>query len=363
MGKQQRLGRLICRWGLWGVLVLLCFPAGPPVTFVHSAEPPSGPGELAGVGQSGSESAGPPQDSSGDGSSAWLWQKSDGSVALLDGEAVVWRLNYEPPLDMPFFHPLTAGDGRVLTWNQPTDHTWHHGLWFSWKYINGVNYWEQNRETGRPDGRTRWSDVKVATRDDGSATITMSLSYQAADDDEAVLGERRHIRVSPPGDDDCYRVDWLSVFTALKDATLDRTPPQPQSSGGYAGLSVRFAENLENREARSLAGLVTFDGGNRYRGKSGAMDYSGVIEGVPVGLAFLDHPGNPRHPTPWYLIRSPQMSYINAALLNDAAYVLGKGQQLTLRYRLVVHPDRWDSERLGTAQEEFANSSLPSSED
>jgi len=22
------------------------------------------------------------------------------------------------------------------------DHVWHLGYWFSWKYINGVNYWK-----------------------------------------------------------------------------------------------------------------------------------------------------------------------------------------------------------------------------
>ena len=29
-----------------------------------------------------------------------------------------------------------------MTADRPPDHIWHHGLWFSWKFINKVNYWE-----------------------------------------------------------------------------------------------------------------------------------------------------------------------------------------------------------------------------
>jgi hypothetical protein len=51
------------------------------------------------------------------------------------------------------------------------------------------------------------------------------------------------------------------------------------------------------------------------------------------------------------------MSYINAAVLQDEPLVLQAGQQLTLRYRLVIHPDRWDARRLQAAYNEFADSS------
>ena len=54
------------------------------------------------------------------------------------------------------------------------------------------------------------------------------------------------VSVSPPAARGDYHVDWQSTFTALQPATLDRTPPQPQAPGGYAGLSVRFAENFDS---------------------------------------------------------------------------------------------------------------------
>ena len=290
----------------------------------------------------------------------WRWEQTTSHVALYQGQHVVWQYNYGPSLNVPYFHPVATPNGRVLTWNRPPDHAWHHGLWFSWKYINGVNYWEHGREPGKPDGRTEWSDVQVETRDDDSATISMSLVYHPASDPQPVLREQRRIEISAPDASGEYHMDWTSTFTAGdRDVILDRTPPKEQSWGGYAGLSVRFAKELTDRKVMSSQGPVEFGAGNRHRSSNVAMDYSGQIDGQAVGLAFLDHPRNPRHPTPWYAIRSPVMSYINAALLNDEPLKLAATERMTLRYRLVIHPERWDAANLRTAHTQFQQQESP----
>jgi hypothetical protein len=297
---------------------------------------------------------GEPAGSSAPGPTTWNWRRSESSTALLHGDRVLWRFNYGPELPKPYFHPIATLDGRVLTWDPPPDHVWHHGLWFSWKYINGVNYWEHNAETGRPDGRTLWSEVQAETRDDNSAVISMKLSYQPAADSRAVLKEERLIKISSPDAHPEYHIDWTSTFSAVETVTLDRTPPKAESSGGYAGLSVRFAKSFVERQASSLEGPITFDGGNRHRGRGVAREFNGFVDGVPVGLAFLDHPQNPRHPTPWYLVGSPVMNYVNAAVLNDEPLTLDAGERLILRYRLIVHRDRWDANRLEFAYKNYA---------
>lgn len=292
-----------------------------------------------------------------DDTSTLRWDESDSSVALLAGDVTLWRYHIGRELQKPYFHPVTAGD-QVLTWNRPPDHVWHHGLWFSWKYINGVNYWEPNSTTGRPDGRTEWKRPEIEIRDDHSARILMELTYSAAKDGKPVLAEQRLIDVATPTNDGQLTIDWSSRFTALADATLDRTPVVGQSWGGYAGLSVRFAGNLKDRAATGVQGALEFDTSDRYRGRSSAVDYNGMIDGVPVGMAFLDHSTNPRHPTKWYLVRSPAMSYINAALLHDDPIDMQKGETMTLRYRLIAHRDRWNAGRL-RAEHDKSTLSLP----
>jgi hypothetical protein len=188
----------------------------------------------------------------------------------------------------------------------------------------------------------------------------MTLGYRPATGDANVLTEQRLIDVSAPDAEGMYTIDWTSAFTASDERVkLDRVPPQEQSWGGYAGLSVRFAKHFVERQAVTTDGPARFGTGDRYRGRSEALDYNGLIDGRAVGLAFLDHPDNPRHPTAWYAIRSPQVSYVNAALLADAPLQLQAAQQLTLRYRLIVHPDRWGAQELQAAFTRYKRAQVP----
>jgi hypothetical protein len=122
---------------------------------------------------------------------------------------------------------------------------------------------------------------------------------------------------------------------------------------------VRFSKELRDRQVTSDIGPVEFGLGDRHRSRATSMDYNGLIAGEPVGLALLDHPDNPRHPTPWYVIRSPVMGYMNAALLNDEPMNLEPGGRMTLRYRVIVHPQRWNAGHLKAACEEYWRSVDP----
>jgi len=65
-------------------------------------------------------------------------------LALRSHGAEVWRFRFDPAASSkPFFDPVRVAGGPALTWARPPDHVHHLGLWFSWKYINGLNYWEE----------------------------------------------------------------------------------------------------------------------------------------------------------------------------------------------------------------------------
>jgi len=166
------------------------------------------------------------------GRSRYEWVKTDQSIGLADGDKVIWQFNYGKETSKPYFHPVALIDGTVLTQDRPADHPWHHGLWFSWKYINGVNFWEENRKTGKSDGVTDWSRVRVAALYDHSAVITVNLTYSHRGQ-KPILSEKRIMRVSSPDADGVYYIDWTSEFTACSkaDVLLDRTP-LPDEPGG-----------------------------------------------------------------------------------------------------------------------------------
>jgi len=289
----------------------------------------------------------------------WRLEQTQGSSLSLVGPAgPLWRLRYAGDLDVPYFHPLRTTEGRLLTWDKPPDHLWHHGLWFSWKYINKVNYWEIDAKTGHPAGKTSWSNVRVTTGRDLKVRIDMDLAYRPAGVGEPVLVEKRTIEISPPEADGVYRLDWTCTFKALTTVVLDRTPlpgeTGGQTWGGYAGLSLRLARALADREARTSDGLVETWIEDRYRGRHTALDYSGLVDGEPAGVAIIDHPSNPRSPSPWYVIRSAEMSFFTPAVLCFEPLTLNAGESLALRYRVLVHPGRWDENRLRREAAQFS---------
>ncbi|MCX7886115.1 MAG: PmoA family protein [Verrucomicrobiae bacterium] len=257
------------------------------------------------------------------------WRKSDGSLALLNCGEALWQLNWAEPEGKPYFHPLRLLDGTELTCNRPADHVWHHGLWFSWKFINGTNYWEPDRKTRQYIGRTRAVSVRATPRPDHSAEIVMQLHY-FVQGQPPVLTEKRTIKVGAPDANGNYTIDWTGVFTAGdSDVVLDRTPiigePDGKPGGGYAGLSLRLPKACTN--------WVFSGAANAQRGEW--VDFSGPTGG---GVAIVDSPQNPRYPSTWYLAKS--MPYFSPAFLYRGPYTLPAGKSLTLSYRVVVHTSK-----------------------
>jgi hypothetical protein len=94
------------------------------------------------------------------------------------------------------------------------------------------------------------------------------------------------------------------------------------------------------------------------------MDLSGMGKKHPAGVAFFDHPSNPRHPTRWFLVnrmiedkntgRKWPFYYNNAAIVGVDPLPLPKGETLTLFYRALVHPGHGDAAKLAAESEAFA---------
>ena len=81
-------------------------------------------------------------------------------------------------------------------------------------------------------------------------------------------------------------------------------------------------------------------------------DY-GIIDGNDVGVAIFDHPSNLRHPT-WWHARTYGLIAANPFGKHDfqggpsgsGDFVLKKGQEMTLRYQVIVHYGSWSPDRL-----------------
>jgi predicted dehydrogenase len=282
------------------------------------------------------------------------WQREADSLSWNSGGRKVWTLSFDARAgNKPFFHPLSVGGGPPLTQARPEDHPWHYGLWLSWKYINGMNYWEESRETNRPDGVTSWKLAKLDTRADGSATVRLDVTYTHPSG-RVDLTEQRTYEISAPGTDGSYRIDWRSQFKAgAQGALLERTPmpgePKGQVNGGYAGLGLRMAADPLRISFVSSEGAVAEFRDNRWRPNAAAVAANLSDEGRDAGgIAIVSDPANSGVAAPWYVVNAPeqQMRFLCAAVLAPKPLQLAAGEELNLHYTIALRRPAWTAEAL-----------------
>ena len=267
------------------------------------------------------------------------WCKTDTTLALMNHSDIIWQFNGQNRFGKPYFHPLTVNQSD-LTCVSPPDHPWHVGLWFSWKFINGVNYWEYQKnfsstETGfKSDGITAIKNQKFSTNSDFSADVHLNLTYHPVDGN-AVMSEERLYHISKPSSDGSYYIDEEHLFIALSDSVLlDRTPitgePGGQSWGGYSGLSIRFNQSFTSPE-------IVSPGDSASRRKS-AWIYMGfqTLKDAKAGMLILNHPRFTPKSSSWYIINDSQVPfyYYSPAVIFDKNILLKKGESLHLKYRI-----------------------------
>ncbi|PXX30389.1 PmoA family protein [Arenibacter sp. ARW7G5Y1] len=281
----------------------------------------------------------------------WQWEQTDKSLTLLNGEnRVLWKLNFDSEQDKPYFHPLRTPKGYNLTLERPKDHPWHRGLWFSWKDINGVNYWEEDPEIGVAEGRSIIKAVSIEKLKNFSAKIILNISYEEKGVPQ--ITEKRVIEISSPQDREEYTIQFHQSFEILEDLRLYLEKPAKHGGvewGGYAGLSFRASDSLVNHQFTTSSGWVNSDNITGYGEKERWMDMTAKVMGSQeyVGLTIFDSPDNPRFPSPYYVwFAKGEHAFFTPSLLFDGPMDLKKGESLLLNYLVLVHDGKKSNEQL-----------------
>ena len=284
------------------------------------------------------------------------WDRASDSLACTLQDQTLWRFSFGTNHGKPFFHPLSLPGGESLTAFKPGDHPWHYGLWFSWKYINGINYWEEDK-TGKAQGATRWDAPEITTRPDGSADIHMNLRYLSPTN-TVWMAERRHLHLSRPRADGSVTLNWIANFTAGADELLlDRThmPGEEHGAvnGGYAGLSARLAQAPAQCRFVTLDGPVDHFASDRARPDSSAAACNITQNGRTDGIAIFSLTSNTGGNAPWYMINSTAMRWFSPALLAPAPRKVKPNESFTWNFRIATQKGAWTVEKLAAANAEF----------
>ncbi|WP_043582654.1 PmoA family protein [Geminisphaera colitermitum] len=266
------------------------------------------------------------------------WNDTLRIAATTPGDARSITYRYNPDTPKPGIHPLVTPRGHVLTGWEMSDHVWHRGLWFTIKFINKDNFWEERAPFGRQVTHAGQPVLEPVAADAARIMHTQQWISPAG---EAVMDESRVV-YSKLQDDGVTLVDWDISLRALRDVILDRTPFT--TWGGYGGFSLRASRGMHGVDFLLPDGTtVPSISGDPHPWvvMQGRMD-GGADERVSV--CMIDHPENPVAPVPWYAKSANGFTFINAAFLFHGSLNAGAGETLRFRYRLLYRDGLWNTD-------------------
>jgi len=271
---------------------------------------------------------------------------------LIDGvERLAWHGGSD--VARPFFFPLTGPSGEPLTrMGHPgaPDHDHHRSVWFAHNDVEGHNFWAEGTKT--QIRQKQW--LAMESGEDEARLATLLGWYDPTGgellEQELVIA----VRPLPEGEMIMELQSTWRVPAGRESTTLEKT--------NFGLLAVRMAASISARFGGGrLLDSEGREGEKAIFGQRAAwIDYSGPVASgqgeerhwVEEGIAFLDHPQNPRYPTYWHVRDDGWMG---------ASYCFAEGQTikpeepLVLRYMLYVHNGKDAFEAIAKQSETFVS--------
>ncbi len=225
----------------------------------------------------------------------------------------------------PYFWPVTgpvSGESVTTETSEPYPH--HHSLFFGCDSVNGGNYWQDTNERGQ----ILSEGPRIVTASGSRVVFTDECLWRQPGQDP-IIRDQRTVTVSAP-DDTRRIIDFEITLTPLVDITIEKTNHSLFSGRMVAELSVKSGGTLVNAEGK------TGEAGT-FGVPSPWCDYSGTRGDTTEGMAIFQHPSNRWYPAKWFTRDYGFFSPTPMYWPEGDTTKLAKGEDLTLRYRVVVH--------------------------
>lgn len=287
----------------------------------------------------------------------------------------------------PFCYPIIGPGGAAVTRNFPMasppgeehDHPHHRSLWFAHAPVNGVDVWTERADTGRILHRgfvdissgvntgliktlNDWVDAagKVLCSSEntlrfyapigGAITLDFEITLKASNGD-VTFGDSK---------EGSFAVRVAETMRVLLPSKKDQ-PPRPGE--GHIVLSTGERDDGASAAAAKEAKREAVTWGKR----AAWCDYYGPVDGQIVGIAIMDHPTNPRHPTWWHVrdyglfAANPFGQHDFEGLKNKNAgdFKILAGQSVKFRYRVIIHEGDEKKGHIAERFEEYAKTRSP----
>jgi len=271
------------------------------------------------------------------------FKEAEGGLAVMVGADEFTVLRRGSDLPKPFFSPVRAAGGTIITRpiDDPADkdHPHHKGIWLSVDEVNEVKFWAEkgqilNREVQAEPGQP--------------ARLKLTNDW-VGPESRVILKETTTVSFFPSR----LIVYDITLTPAVEKVTFEDTKE------GWLG--IRVATTMREK----VGGIVVNAEGKKttkecWGQPSKWVDYSGPVEGKTYGVTIMDHPSNFRPSR--YHVRDYGLFSVSpfgeGAYQNDATkakpVTLEMGQPpLRIRYALFIHGGDAVAGKSAEAYEQF----------
>ena len=278
----------------------------------------------------------------------------------LDGTPFT-TFNSGADVNKPYLWPVRTADGKAITRRWPMeqntgeshDHPHHRGLWFSYDDVNGIHFWGNDPSEAAKDPKTGKIVVQKAALKNGGKTKTLTTDFDwKGPDGNVVLREHRTTTFS--AEPQMRIMDFDITLTAADKVVFGDT-----KEGAFA---LRLADSMTEKSHGGE--MVNAEGArgmkNVWGKRSNWVDYAGTVDGEKIGVAMLDAPSNPRHPTYWHardyglFALDPFGQHAFDPSQPENQLSLDSGKSLRFRWRVVVHPGDAQSAHIADMWEKWS---------
>jgi len=293
--------------------------------------------------------------------------KKDGALNLKSGDKPIMSYQIEtvnPPKGVSsfykrsaFLHPVYSPEGEVLTRIQAPDHYHHYGIWNPWTLTfigkREVDFWNLMKGEGtvRFAGLISQVEGPVYT---GFKSLQEHVDFGAVGGDAVAMNELFDVRVWNIANQR-YMFDYASTLNTPLDSGILLAAYR---YGGGIGYRATEKWNKDNSSVLTSEGKVR-------KNADGSNARWCIIEGESAtkegrsGILFMSFPANRMHPEPMRVWPEDQNGrgdvYFEFCPIRHKDWKIEKGNDYTLRYRLVIFDGKMTPEEAENYWQAFAN--------
>ncbi|SDG66620.1 Methane oxygenase PmoA [Microbacterium pygmaeum] len=286
-------------------------------------------------------------------------------VVVTAGDIEIGRYVFAPDAPAvespkPYWHPLRALDGGLVTGYRPWDHRWHKGLQMTWTHVSGDNFW------GGPsfvqgEGYV-WLDNVGRIRHDGFSEVVASgpdvgmseqLTWIAASGQEWLSETRTHRFPILDRERGYWVLDFATTLRNIRGADLHLGSPTTagRPAAGYTGLFLRMPRAWTGGEVIAAGDRTAGDLMGRAADWVGFTGQHDDVDGGATVLAFAGT--SSAAPAIRWFVRSEPIPVLAPSPSFDQEIVLRDGEELALTHRHVFLDRVWRAAELAELAEEL----------